>query len=273
MKTLLIDPSCCIQCCNCQIACKDEHCDNDWAPIARPQGRGQFWIKIEEKEVATGAKMKMIRFPRICQHCQKPACMEPVPEAVYRRDDGIVIIDPEKAKGHSEIVEACPYGVIYWNEQLGIPQKCTLCAHLLDNGWQQPRCVTACPSDALRFVDVESLTETDLYAPPEKLNPEYKTGPTVTYVHLPKPFVGGTVINPTATSSIMGVKVTATHQVNGYSRSVVTDNFGDFDITGLVPGIYTLAFEKEGYYPKKVSNLDLREDKNVEEIRLYPLAQ
>lgn len=195
------------------------------------------------------------------------------PGAVYRREDGIVIIDPEKSKGHREIVDACPYGVIYWNEQLSIPQKCTMCAHLLDSGWQEPRCVTACPSGALQFTDVKMLTESDLYAPLEKLHPEYNTSPTVTYVNLPKPFVSGAVVNPSAGESIPGVKVTAVHQINGYSCSTVTDYFGEFEVAGLTPGFYTLIFEKEGYFPKKISNLDLREAKNVEEVKLYPLPR
>ena len=37
--------------------------------------------------------------------------------AVYKREDGLVIIDPVKAKGRTEIVGSCPYGVIYWNEE------------------------------------------------------------------------------------------------------------------------------------------------------------
>lgn len=273
MKTLLIDPSRCIGCYNCQIACKDEHCDNDWSPVSKPQGKGQFWIRIEEKEASTGARMKVFRFPYICQHCKNPPCMAPVPGSVYRRSDGIIIIDPEKARDHKEIVDACPYGAIYWNDELSLPQKCTMCAHLLDNGWDRPRCVTACPTDALSFVDVDTLTDADLYAPLKKLHPEYKTDPAVTYVNLPRPFVGGAVVNPTAEKSIIGAKVTAVHQINGYVQSVVTNHFGDFDITGLIPGFYTLSFEKEGYYPKKIRNLDLREAKNIEEVKLYPLSK
>jgi Fe-S-cluster-containing dehydrogenase component len=69
--------------------------------------------------------------------------------------DGIVIIDPVKAKGQKAIVNSCPYRVIFWNAELEIPQKCTLCAHRLDEGEKQPRCVEACPTGALVFGDLD----------------------------------------------------------------------------------------------------------------------
>ena len=37
MKSIIVDLDRCNGCFNCQIACKDEHCDNDWRPIAAPQ--------------------------------------------------------------------------------------------------------------------------------------------------------------------------------------------------------------------------------------------
>lgn len=37
MKAILVDISKCNGCFNCQIACKDEHVDNDWSPYAKPQ--------------------------------------------------------------------------------------------------------------------------------------------------------------------------------------------------------------------------------------------
>ena len=76
-------------------------------------------------------------------------------KAVYRRQDGIVMIDPVKAKGQKQIVTACPYRVIEWNEEKQIPQKCTFCAHLLDKGEKEPRCVESCPTGALVFGDLD----------------------------------------------------------------------------------------------------------------------
>ena len=47
MKTILFDASLCNGCYGCQMACKDEHCGNDWSPIAAEQPlTGQFWYLI-----------------------------------------------------------------------------------------------------------------------------------------------------------------------------------------------------------------------------------
>ena len=44
MKTILFDATLCNGCYGCQMACKDEHCGNDWSPIAAEQPMtGQFW--------------------------------------------------------------------------------------------------------------------------------------------------------------------------------------------------------------------------------------
>jgi ferredoxin len=69
--------------------------------------------------------------------------------------NGIVLIDPEKALSKKEIVNSCPHRVIFWNEEKNIPQKCTLCAHLLEEGYKQPRCAEACPTGALTFGDLD----------------------------------------------------------------------------------------------------------------------
>lgn len=274
MKTLLVDPARCLQCSNCWVSCKDEHCDNDWSPIAAPQGPHQWWIKVLEHEAASGARMKLERTPVMCQQCANASCMAVCPvDAIYRRDDGIVIIDPTKCTACGACNDACPYGAIYTNEESGLSQKCTMCAHLLDAGWKQPRCVTACPNDVLQWVDTDDLTEENLYAPLEQYKAETGNDPRVYYVNLPKPFVRGEVCSPAGDASIAGVKVTATHQITGASYTDVTDSFGEFDVAGLKPGFYTVAFEKDGLTPKVIKNLDLREAKNIGEVRLYVAAR
>ena len=272
MKTFLIDADKCIDCRNCQIACKDEHCDNDWSPISAPQGPGQFWIRIITKEAGSGARIKMHRLPLLCQHCARPSCKDACShDAIYQRADGIVIIDPTKCTGCGDCAEACPYGVIYRNEQEGRYQKCTFCAHLLDAG-SLPRCLTACPSDALRFIDTDGLIPDRHYASLEKLHAEYGTEPQVLYMNLPRPFIAGEVCSPDLESSIPNVRVVAKHQITGESFCDVTDAFGEFSLQGLTPGYYTVSFEKDGYAYKSLSNILADESVNVEEVKLYALG-
>ena len=48
-KVFVIDVAKCSGCYNCQLACKDEHCENDWRPYAAPQPpTGQFWCKVTD---------------------------------------------------------------------------------------------------------------------------------------------------------------------------------------------------------------------------------
>lgn len=274
MKTILVDPSRCIQCCNCQNACKDEHCDNDWSPIAAKQGSHQFWIKIHESQAASGSRMRLNRVPVMCQHCANPACVAACPTgAAYQRDDGIVIIDPEKCTGCGACRKACKYDVIFANDDLGISQKCTMCAHLLDAGWEKPRCVDACPVDALVYVDEEELIEENLYAPLGKLHPEYGTEPRVTYVNLPKSFIAGSVYSPAEDLCLEKADLTLRGQANGELYRAKTGLMGEFRIEGVKPGIYTLTVEKDGYDIKSIARLDLREALNVGDIKLMKSAQ
>ena len=146
-KVLVIDLNTCNGCYNCQVACKDEHVGNDWSPIAKPQpDTGQFWNKITDMVRGQVPKVKVTYLHSICQHCDEAPCIPACNvDAVYRRDDGAVIIDPDRCRGNQLCLSACPYeNVIWFNDSLNIAQKCTFCAHLLDDGWTEPRCVDAC---------------------------------------------------------------------------------------------------------------------------------
>ncbi|MEJ2709621.1 MAG: 4Fe-4S binding protein, partial [Anaerolineales bacterium] len=154
MKVFVVDTSMCNGCYSCQIACKDEHCGNDWSPYAKPQpDTGQFWLKMHEKVRGNVPHVKMSYMAVMCQHCENAPCLAAcgAEGAMYRRDDGLIIIDPKKCNGCKNCVDVCPYGAIYMNTSLNIAQKCTGCAHLLDRGWEEPRCVDACPTGALKF--------------------------------------------------------------------------------------------------------------------------
>jgi ferredoxin len=217
--------------------------------------------------------MRLERVPVLCQHCASPACAKVCPaQAITTRADGIVLIDPALCTGCGDCRAACPYGAIYANASANISQKCTLCAHLLDAGWERPRCVTACPVDALVYLDEEELSEELLYAPLERLLPEENTSPRVAYVNLPKPFVAGAVYSPGEDCCLENVRVRLVGAVNGAAYETKTDFLGEFRISNVRPGVYGLYLEKDGYAPKRILRLDVRDGLNVEEIRLYPVC-
>ncbi len=161
MKTwhLVVDVALCQGCNNCRLACKDEHVGNDWPGYFRPQPlHGMRWIEVPIRERGQYPLVDVAYRPTLCTHCEDAPCVARSGGAISKRADGIVLIDPDKARGHRELVQACPYGHIKWDEESSTPQKCTLCAHLLDKGWSQPRCVQACGPGALSVVYEEAET-------------------------------------------------------------------------------------------------------------------
>ena len=247
---MVIDINKCSGCYNCQLACKDEHCEHDYPGYAAPQPMtGQFWMRIIERERGKYPKVKVAYTPVPCMQCKDATCLKAALDgAVYRRPDGIVIIDPVKAKGQKQIVSACPYRAIYWNEALQLPQKCTFCAHLMDDGWKEPRCVELCPTGALIFGDLNDKNSevARLFASGEVLRPEYKLKENVVYIALPKKFIAGTVAYGDTDECAGGARVTISS--DGKTQTTTTNNFGDFEFEGLPDNTeYDVKIEAKGY--------------------------
>jgi Fe-S-cluster-containing dehydrogenase component len=262
-----------MSCYCCFTACKDEHCGYDSALSKAQPMMGQFWMDIREWERGDSSRhVKNATVPTPCSHCQDPACMKAgTPGAVYKRPDGIVIIDPEKAKGQKAIVDACPIGAIYWNEELQLPQKCTMCAELLDDPeylaylgdkkLKVPRCVEACPNQALIFGDLDD-PDSDIckkIAENRVTQLEALQGQETNVVHLnvPTVFLAGTVYYPQAEEEVaVGAKVKLTCKETGANLETVTNYFGDWEIEGLDKGKnYDILIEMNGYKPVKLSAL------------------
>jgi Fe-S-cluster-containing dehydrogenase component len=255
---MVIDVSRCIGCYNCFLACRDEHTGNDHRPVSVAQPpSGQKWIAIREAERGTFPKVSMSHIPVPCMQCADAPCIDAARDgAVYRRADGIVVIDPDKASGQRSIAAACPYGAIFWNEAKNLPQKCTFCAHLLDNGWKEPRCVEVCPTQALVFGDANdrnsAVAKLGAARDVEDLHPEYGTNPLVGYLGLPKPFLVGEVSFGDQVDMPASGIIVSLH--NGdRALTTTTDGFGDFEFDGLeMDAEYLLKIEHSGYRPREL---------------------
>lgn len=274
---MIIDIEKCEDCNNCFLSCKDEHVDNDWSGYSAPQPlHGQRWMNIMRKERGQYPLIDVAYRPTPCMHCDNAPCIKAAKDkAVFKRDDGIVIIDPVKAKSQESIVSACPYGAIWWNKEKEIPQKCTLCAHLLDQGWEKTRCVQACPTGALSLVKIEEseIAEMVKREKLERLLDDKGTLSRVWYRNLyrfEKCFIAGSVafelegITDCAEGAV--VKLIKDQQE---IKDTITDNYGDFKFDGLdeSSGDYTLKFRFRDYEEKTV-NLDLKSSLNVGVIRI-----
>ncbi len=272
---LIVDVEKCEDCNNCFLACKDEHVDNDWPEYALSQPRhGHRWMNIIRKERGQYPLIDVAYLPIPCMHCDNAPCIKAAKDsAVYKREDGIVIIDPEKAGGQENIMKSCPYEAIWWNEEKDVPQKCTFCAHLLDEGWKAPRCVQACPTGALRIVqeedfDMEKIVKSKRL---EVLAPVYYTRPRVYYKNLyryTRCFIAGSIAyeKDGITDCAEGAKVTlfrGSEIVNG----TLTDNFGDFKFDSLEEnsGKYNLEILFENYEGTTIE-VDLKDSINIGNI-------
>src|SRR5512136_533407 len=96
---MVIDITKCTGCYNCFLACRDEY-----AGYSAPQKMsGMNWMKVVEKERGQYPKVKVAYTPITCMQCENASCIKLAQnQAVYRRADGIVIIDPVKAKGQKQ---------------------------------------------------------------------------------------------------------------------------------------------------------------------------
>jgi Fe-S-cluster-containing dehydrogenase component len=273
---MVIDVDRCTGCHLCFLACRDEHVGNDNRPIALGQpDAGQKWIDVTEHERGALPRVKVDYVPLLCLQCADAPCIEAATGgAVTRRPDGIVVIDPDKAVDQHDIVGACPYRMISWNAATRVAQKCTFCAHLLDQGWKEPRCVEACPTKAMVFGDLadssSEIARLRAARPVEDIHPEFATRPAVGYLGLPKRFVAGEIaFADRLDTPAEGVEVVLRH--DGERRATRTDNYGEFEFNGLgARASCVLTIEHPGYLRRELA-LSGRADLDVGTIVLEPL--
>ena len=185
---LIVDVGLCHNSNNCFLAVADEYQRNEHPGYSAEMPlHGHRWINIKKNERGSAPMVDVAYLPTMCMHCDDAPCISASKNgAVKKRDDGIVIIDPEKAKGQKQLVDSCPYGAIWWNEEKELPQHWNFDAHLIDEGWSAPRADKVCATEAIRAVKVDPaemekmVEELEL----EYLYPEYGTKPRVWYKNL-----------------------------------------------------------------------------------------
>lgn len=136
----LLDLGRCVGCSACVLACRLENgwsSENPWRRVLplnlrRRPGGPTYFLSVA------------------CHHCENPACLTACPSRAYeKRADGIVIHHEERCIGCRYCEMACPFGAPRYDTAKGVMTKCHFCHHRLDAG-DQPACVAACPTEALR---------------------------------------------------------------------------------------------------------------------------
>ena len=280
---MVIDVALCENCNNCALATKDEHIGNEFPGYALPQPlHDHHWIKIERRLRGSDPMVDAAYLPTMCNHCDAAPCVAAAEDgAIYKRDDGIVIIDPKKARGRRELVDACPYSSIWWNDELQVAQKWIFDAHLLDQGWKMPRCVQACPTGAMRSLKIEDdeMQEMAKRDGLETLLPELRTMPRVYYRNLyrySKCFIGGSVIvvRDGVVDCLAGARVRLLREKRDIAQTK-TDKFGDFKFDGLEPssGIHHLEVSHTEFGVAKLESVLSGQSIYLGEIRLVSDGQ
>jgi Fe-S-cluster-containing dehydrogenase component len=260
---LIVDVAECTNCNNCTLATMDEYVGNEFPGVAAPMPRhGHKWIDIKQKERGQSPMVDIAYVPTTCNHCDNAPCLKAggADGSVKKRPDGIVVIDPVKAKGRKDLVESCPYGAIWWNEELQLPQAWPFDAHLIDQGWKQTRGQQSCPTGAMKAVCVEDDEMARMVAAEglEALRPELGTAPRVHYKNLWRfktAFIGGSV-SKEAGGIVDCVEGATVRLKKGATvvAELATDNYGDFKFDRLEEGsgAYTVEIEAAGLAPRSL---------------------
>lgn len=154
---VLADPTRCVGCGRCELACTEFNFGKASPALARikisrnlnfgPDGN----LHWREGHGNWGDGLVVQEFCKQCPH--------PVPCANSCPENAIVIspltrarvVDPAKCNGCKLCLKACPWELVTFDEETKKATKCDLC-----NG--KPKCAEACPAQALSYVSWRDLT-------------------------------------------------------------------------------------------------------------------
>ncbi|MCB2229796.1 4Fe-4S dicluster domain-containing protein [bacterium] len=157
MYGILVDVTRCTACEKCVAACVKGNGEDYWEA---EHDRATTKDGLSSHRVSTVLKVDYGRFARkSCMHCLEPSCVSAcLVGGLSKTADGPVVYDQDKCIGCRYCMLACPFHIPRYEWQNTVPfvVKCDMCVDRLALG-QQPACVEACPEQALRFGDRDSL--------------------------------------------------------------------------------------------------------------------
>ncbi len=146
VKFIFIDFSKCVGCRACEIACKKEH-------GGIKEGKNFIYVFRGVAKI----NGKPVNVPINCRHCADAPCIKVCPtNALYRDEDGAVLVDSSKCIGCMMCALVCPFGIPELDPASHTMYKCDLCAHRRKRG-EIPACVSACRFGALIYGDLSEI--------------------------------------------------------------------------------------------------------------------
>jgi Fe-S-cluster-containing dehydrogenase component/DMSO reductase anchor subunit len=148
-KAFVFDINKCTGCDACQVACALE---NHVEPTVT-------WRSVHTFNPRHIPGVPSFHLSLACNHCVDPSCMKHCPALAYSKDaaSGAVTIEADRCIGCRYCSWACPYDAPRFNPAAGTMEKCTLCAHRLEQGLE-PTCVALCPTGALKLGDHDAAS-------------------------------------------------------------------------------------------------------------------
>ena len=156
---IYVDPQKCLGCHSCEFSCATAH----------SSATSMFDVNAFKGAVARThvVRVEETNVPMQCRHCEDAPCTKVCPTGSMRQSQGLgsVSIDEQSCIGCKLCSMVCPFGVITVAERPdvenngannnAIATKCDLCNDWREaNGETQTACEKACPTEAIRLVDL-----------------------------------------------------------------------------------------------------------------------
>ncbi|WP_428567000.1 MAG: 4Fe-4S dicluster domain-containing protein [Solidesulfovibrio sp. DCME] len=154
---ILADPTRCVGCQRCELACTEFNDGRAQPSLARIKVSRAIDYGLDGPTGGTGAHGDWgdgLIVQGTCRQCPHPVpCATACPQNAITADPktGARVVDPTVCVGCRLCQRACPWDMLAFDEQAHVATKCFLC-----HG--SPKCVEACPAAALRYVPWRDLT-------------------------------------------------------------------------------------------------------------------
>jgi len=150
---IMIDTEKCLGCKSCELACAVEHSNSkELFTAIGEEPLPQYRVTVES--------VGEIVLPLQCRHCEDAPCVTVCPTHALEKPspDSPVNIKEDLCIGCKWCILVCPFGVIKLRRDGKAIIKCDLCQQRTGEG-REPACVEACPTGALRFVEIEKIAK------------------------------------------------------------------------------------------------------------------